>query len=142
MAVIFTPADLTYRLRDSRRVKEWLMALITEEKRRTGEIAIIWCSDNYILEVNKKYLNHNYFTDIITFDYSSENIIAGDLFISLDSVRANALEYNEGKGVFHVELRRVMAHGVLHLCGYGDKTEEEERLMREKENYYLAKYEI
>ena len=140
MAVIFTPVDLTHTLRDSRRVKRWLLELTEEEGRALGDVTIIWCSDSYLLDVNRKYLDHDYFTDIITFDYSSEDFVSGDLFVSLDRVRANAADYAGGKNLFHVELRRVMAHGLLHLCGYGDKTDSEAKIMRAKEDYYLAKY--
>ena len=105
------------------------------EIRRVGEISIIFCSDNYILDVNMRYLQHDYFTDIITFDYCEGDKLSGDLFISIDSVRENALFYGTE---FDDELNRVMVHGLLHLIGYDDHTEEEQKVMREKEDYYLA----
>ena len=100
-----------------------------------GSINIIFCSDNYILDVNQRYLNHDYFTDIISFDYCEGNVISGDLFISIDTVRDNAEFYKADS--FDNELQRVMVHGVLHLIGYDDHTPEDQALMREKENYYL-----
>ena len=104
------------------------------EIKKLGNINIIFCSDNYILDVNMKYLQHDYFTDIITFDYCEKNVLSGDLFISIDSVRENALFYGTE---FSDELNRVMVHGVLHLAGYDDHTEEEIKTMRSKEDYYL-----
>lgn len=142
MAIIFTSADQQYRIPASRRVNAWLKELIFEENKQLGDIVIVWCSDSYLLEVNKQYLSHDYYTDIITFDYSEGEKLSGDLMISLDRVRANALEILGGKEMFHVELLRVLAHGVLHLCGYKDKTESEELVMRAKEDYYIKKYEI
>ncbi len=113
----------------------WLRMVAESEIRRVGDLSIIFCSDNYILDVNMRYLQHDYFTDIITFDYCEGNVLSGDLFISIDSVRENAVLY----GVeFEDELNRVMVHGLLHLIGYDDHTEEEQRVMREKEDYYLA----
>lgn len=105
------------------------------EIRRIGDVNIIFCSDNYILDVNLKYLQHDYFTDIITFDYCDNNVLSGDLFISVDSVRENSVFYNTE---FEDELNRVMVHGILHLIGYDDHTEEDQKVMREKENYYLS----
>ena len=105
------------------------------EIKRLGDISIIFCSDNYILDVNLKYLNHDYFTDIITFDYCDKNILSGDLFISVDSVRENAIFFEVD---FEEELRRVIVHGLLHLIGYDDHTEDEQKIMREKENYYIS----
>ena len=113
----------------------WLKVVAESEIRRLGDIAIIFCSDNYILDVNIKYLQHDYFTDIITFDYCEGNFLSGDLFISVDSVRENAEFFNTE---FPDELNRVIVHGILHLVGYDDHTDEEKKLMREKEDYYLS----
>ena len=99
-----------------------------------GDINIIFCSDNYILDINIKYLQHDYFTDIITFDYCEGKKLSGDLFISIDSVRENSEHYGTE---FADELNRVMVHGVLHLIGYDDHTEEDIKVMRSKEDYYL-----
>ncbi|MGM9748292.1 MAG: rRNA maturation RNase YbeY [Candidatus Cryptobacteroides sp.] len=113
----------------------WLRLVAESEIRRIGNISIIFCSDNYILDINRKYLEHDYFTDIITFDYCEGDRLSGDLFISVDSVRENAIEY---KTEFRDELNRVMVHGLLHLIGYDDHTEEDIAVMRSKENYYLS----
>ena len=102
--------------------------------KKLGNINIIFCSDDYILDVNMKYLQHDYFTDIITFDYCEKDFLSGDLFISIDSVRENALYYGTE---FADELNRVMVHGLLHLIGYDDHSEEDIKMMRYKENYYL-----
>ena len=105
------------------------------ENKRIGDIAVIFCSDNYILDVNIKYLQHDYYTDIITFDYCEGNRLSGDLFISVDSVRENASFYGTE---FADELNRVIVHGLLHLIGYDDHTEADIAVMRAKENYYLS----
>ena len=104
------------------------------EIRSLEDINIIFCSDNYILDVNMKYLQHDYFTDIITFDYCEKKVLSGDLFISVDSVRENSVYYGTE---FEDELNRVIVHGLLHLIGYDDHSEEDVKVMREKENYYL-----
>ena len=108
--------------------------LINGETKEAGDISVIFCSDEYLLEMNKEHLNHNYYTDIITFNYVEKKVISGDLFISADRVRENANKFNV---TFHQELYRVILHGVLHLVGYNDKTDDEKKVMREKENYYL-----
>lgn len=108
--------------------------LLEQESKVLGDISIIFVTDSYLLEMNQKYLDHDAYTDIITFDYCVTNIVSGDLFISVDRVQENARIVNVD---FLTELHRVMIHGILHLCGYKDKTDEEERLMRELENKYL-----
>ena len=115
----------------------WLDDAVCEEGKLTGEITVIFCSDEYLLEMNRQYLNHDYYTDIITFDYGDESTVSGDLFISVDRVYDNAQGLGLNRGT---ELKRVCVHGVLHLCGYGDKNDLESRLMRQKEDYYLSKY--
>ena len=112
----------------------WLRMVAESEVKRLGDISIIFCSDNYILDVNHRYLEHDYFTDIITFDYCEGDRLSGDLFISVDSVKENSLEYGTE---FKDELNRVIVHGILHLIGYDDHTDEDVMTMREKENYYL-----
>ena len=111
-----------------------LSKTIQEEGFLLGDITVIFVTDGCLLEMNKKHLNHDYYTDIITFDYCEGNIISGDLFISLDRVRENASTFDTP---FLLELKRVMIHGVLHLCGHKDKTKEEEEKMRSLENKYL-----
>ena len=99
-----------------------------------GSINYIFCSDTYLLELNIKFLKHDYFTDVITFDYSIHNFISGDVFVSVDRVRENAILY---KTTFHTEMSRVVFHGILHLCGYNDKIELEIAQMRAKEDLYI-----
>lgn len=105
-----------------------------KEKKSVGYINYIFCSDNYLLEINKDYLNHKTLTDIITFDNSDGTLIESDIFISIERVRENAIKFDT---TFQLELYRVLIHGILHLCGYKDKNEEEKNLMREKENKYI-----
>lgn len=113
----------------------WLSCVVDKEGFSLGELSLIFCSDSFLLEMNKKHLNHDYYTDIITFDYSEGNIVSGDLFISIDRVKDNAITNKE---MFHVELNRVVGHGVLHLIGYNDKTDEEQIEMSQKENWALS----
>lgn len=127
--------DISFEFKHRAINNRWLKLVAESEIRRIGAVNIIFCSDNYILDVNMKYLQHDYFTDIITFDYCSVNIISGDLFISIDSVRENASYYGTG---FKDELDRVIVHGILHLIGYDDHTEQQQKQMRSKEDYYLS----
>jgi len=115
---------------------DWLSTVCLEEGKFLDEVNLIFCSDEYLLKMNVEYLQHDYYTDIISFDYCEANRILGDLFISKDRVLDNADQNNV---TFDLELQRVIVHGVLHLCGYKDKSEEEEKLMRTKEDYYLSK---
>ena len=112
-----------------------LNSLIKNELKKAGDLTVIFCSDEYLLKMNKECLDHDYYTDIITFDYVEEGVISGDLFISIDRVMENAVKYETEP---LKELYRVVFHGTLHLVGYNDKTEDEQRLMEEKENYYLS----
>ncbi len=127
--------DTQFKLKDKTRIKKWLKLVAESEVYVLGDISVIFCSDNYILDINQKYLQHDYFTDIITFDYSEGTKISGDLFISVDSVRENSIEYGTD---FEDELHRVIVHGILHLIGYDDHNDEDIRLMRSKEDYYLS----
>lgn len=115
----------------------WLEDVVVSEGAQLGDIQFVFCSDDYLLEINRKYLNHDYFTDIITFDYSVDNFISGDLFVSIDRVSDNAALYN--CTVFN-EFLRVCVHGVLHLLGYKDKAPKDIDIMRSKEDLYLALY--
>ena len=112
----------------------WLRLVAESEIRRIGDISIIFCSDNYILDVNQQYLQHDYFTDIITFDYCEGKDISGELYISIDTVQANAVEYGED---FDRELHRVIIHGILHLLGWDDHSEEDIKEMRKAEDSAL-----
>ena len=126
--------DIRFELKQKMLNNRWLKMVAGSEMRRLGAVNIIFCSDNYILDVNMKYLQHDYFTDIITFVYCEKDVLSGDLFISIDSVRENAQFYGTE---FADELNRVMVHGLLHLIGYDDHSEADIAVMRQKENYYL-----
>ena len=117
--------------------KKWLEEIILSENKKLGEINYIFCNDEYLLKVNQDYLQHDYYTDIITFDYVKGRTISGEIFVSLQRISDNASTLSKD---YEEELRRVLAHGILHLSGYKDKSEEEEQLMRSKEDFYLAKY--
>lgn len=125
-----------FRLEDEHLISEWLLALIKEEKRKAGDINYIFCSDEYLHKLNVDYLHHDTLTDIISFDYTVGNELHGDIYISIDRVIDNAKDYSVH---FIDELSRVMAHGLLHYCGYKDKSNVEQTIMRGKEDYYLAK---
>jgi probable rRNA maturation factor len=109
----------------------WISKVILSEKKKVGEISYVFCDDDYLLKLNQEHLNHDTLTDIISFDYSIGKEISGDIFISVERVRDNATDFNV---TFDEELKRVMAHGILHYCGYNDKTEEDSALMRSKED--------
>lgn len=115
--------------------KQWLKQVASSEDVVVDEINYIFCSDNYLLEVNRNYLNHDYYTDIITFDNSEDEKILSDIFISIDRINENSVSL--GTSFIH-ELSRVMVHGLLHLCGYHDKSTNDKTLMREKEDHYLS----
>ena len=117
-------------------LRNWIKSVIKGEKKKTGSLNFIFCSDEYLLRINQQYLEHDYYTDIITFDYVTGSVISGDIFISVDRVKENAGVY---KVSFSAELNRIMIHGVLHLLGYMDKEVEHKRIMTEKEDYYLSK---
>lgn len=119
------------------KVTRWIKDVATDYNMKVGDIAYIFCSDERILEVNKQYLEHDYYTDIITFDYTEGNKISGDIFISLDTVKSNAEEFG---ATFENELLRIIIHGILHLCGQDDKTPELRAEMSKKENLALEKY--
>ena len=131
--------DVVFKFKNKRLNNKWLTLVAESEVKRIGDISIIFCSDPYILDINIRYLHHDYFTDIITFDYTEGDRLSGDLFISLDTVRANAAEYGSD---FETELNRVMVHGVLHLIGYDDHSSADKKLMREKEDYYRSLREV
>ena len=120
--VSYFTEDIKFEFKRKRLTSRWLKLVAESEIKRLGDISVIFCSDNYILDINIKYLGHDYFTDIITFDYCEGKTLSGDLFISIDSVRENASFYGVD---FDDELNRVIVHGLLHLIGYDDHTEEE-----------------
>ena len=118
-----------------RETTEWIKAVAATYEKRVGEIAYIFCSDEKILEVNRQYLQHDYYTDIITFDYCEGNRLSGDLFISLETVKTNSEQFNTP---YEEELRRTIIHGILHLCGINDKGPGEREIMEAAENKALA----
>ena len=128
--------DTEYFEIDRNKIETAIEKLIIEESKMIGEVSVILCSDDYLLQINKQYLDHDYYTDIVTFDYVKDNIISGDLYISTDRIKENAGKYDVD---FSEELYRVVFHGILHLSGYDDKTDEEKDLIRSKENYYIEK---
>lgn len=134
MSIVFDTEGVEMPSINQKTIKTWIKQVVGNFELKVGELAYIFCSDEKILEVNQEYLQHDYYTDIITFDYSEGNVISGDMFISLDTVKSNAEKYETA---YDEELLRVMIHGVLHLCGLKDKTEEEEAKMREEENKAL-----
>ncbi|MDR1181006.1 MAG: rRNA maturation RNase YbeY [Bacteroidales bacterium] len=139
MSICFYNEDVNYVLVFKRKISAWLLLVIEEEQKKLGSISYIFCSDDYLLQMNKQYLNADYFTDVITFDYTEELLISGDIFISVDRVKENAKTYGQK---YFQEMIRVILHGVLHLCGYKDKTEQEIKQMRGKEDYYLQKFDL
>lgn len=138
MSVNFYSEDIPSPKLKRRVISVWIKEAVSRENKILGNVNFIFCSDSYLLEVNRKYLNHDYFTDIITFDYVENNIISGDVFISIDSVRENSKIFNVS---VMVELRRILIHGVLHLLGYTDKGVQEKEEMTKKEDYYLKLFE-
>ncbi|MDC3261022.1 rRNA maturation RNase YbeY [Winogradskyella sp.] len=128
--------EIEFNLQEEADVSNWISNLIKEEDCREGEINYVFCSDDYLHKINIDFLNHDTLTDIISFDYTVGKELHGDIYISIDRVKDNAKDFNVQ---FKDELARVMAHGVLHYCGYKDKSEEDVKIMRSKEDYYLSK---
>jgi probable rRNA maturation factor len=116
-------------------IRTWITAAIHAEKKESGELHFIFCTDDYLLEMNRRFLRHDFYTDVITFDYSERKRISGEIYISVDRVKENARDQGEP---FERELKRVMIHGVLHLLGYSDKGKAHQEEMRKKENKYLS----
>ena len=124
-----------FDFQDEQKISDWVSFVLDQEGRELGEINYIFCDDDYLQEINIKTLKHNTLTDIISFDYSLGIVVSGDVYISYERVNENANELNVS---FKDELHRVMIHGVLHYCGYKDKSEEDKMMMRAKEDYYLS----
>ncbi|WP_298953436.1 rRNA maturation RNase YbeY [uncultured Nonlabens sp.] len=118
---------------------KWIESIVISEGKTIGELSFVFCSDAFLLKINQDHLDHDTYTDIITFDYCLDGLINGEIYISTDRVKENAVSFRESE---INELHRVMAHGVLHLCGYGDKSEEEARVMREKENEKIVMFHV
>ena len=126
--------ETLFELSKSAVISTWLSSIISQEDHTEGEISIVFCNDEYLCKLNLEFLNHDTLTDVISFDYSIGKQVHGEIFISVDRVKENATEFNQS---FETELSRVIAHGVLHFCGYKDKTDSESSLMRTKEGFYL-----
>ena len=129
--------ETDFELEKEESVANWISSVISEEQYKVGEINYIFCDDDYLLKLNIEFLNHDTLTDIISFDYTIGNEVHGDIYISIERVKENANDFSVD---FESELNRVMVHGVLHYCGYKDKSKDDERQMRLKENYYIAKF--
>ncbi len=133
--MIYYNFETNFELKNQEKTSNWIEKSILNEEHKLEEISYIFCDDKYLLEKNIQFLEHDTLTDIISFDYSVGKIISGDIFISIERVEENAIKF---KVDFLNELHRVMIHGILHYCGYKDKTQEEKKIMRDKENYYLS----
>lgn len=135
--ITFHSEDISYTLPDKALFRRWIAETASEYGKSIGQLAFVFCSDAYLLEINKQYLQHDYFTDIITFDYSEGDKIVGDIFISIDRVKDNACENNVDN---KTEMQRVVIHGILHLCGLKDKTKSDAQNMRKSEEKALSKF--
>lgn len=135
MPILFHHEDVKPLKIQKQLLKNWIKSVILSEGKKLGDVNYIFCSDEYLLEVNKQYLDHDYYTDIITFDYVEGERISGDIFVSVDRVKENAGQFGVS---FDIELRRILVHGVLHLIGFPDKEPDEKKLMTSKEDQYLA----
>ena len=131
--------ETEFTLDNEEAISNWISAVIKSEGKNEGEINYIFCDDEYLLKINQEHLQHDYYTDIISFDYSIGNEINGDMFISVERVQENAIDFNVP---FIEELKRVLVHGILHYCGYKDKTKEDELLMRSKEDEKIALFHV
>ncbi|SDH46996.1 rRNA maturation RNase YbeY [Flavobacterium omnivorum] len=131
--------ETDFNLDNEEAIASWLSAVIISEKKKEGEISYIFCDDKYLHKINLEYLNHDTLTDVISFDYTMGNEISGDVFISVERVKDNAADFNVS---FEDELKRVLVHGILHYCGYKDKGESEELLMRNKEDEKIALFHV
>ena len=137
MAIHFFTEDIKEVRIPKRKVRTWINQCIVSHNKATGDINFIFCSDEYLRKINIEYLNHDFYTDIITFNNNENNKVSGDIYISLDRVRENAEEFEVS---FHAELQRVVIHGVLHLLGYEDHSEKEKATMRKAEDESIALY--
>ena len=131
--------ELDFKLESEHVYADWISKVISSENKDEGDINYIFCDDDYLSELNQQYLDHDTLTDVISFDYSEGNDLHGDIFISIERVRENATEFNVS---FEEELKRVLVHGVLHYCGYKDKSEDDEKLMRQKEEEKMKMFHV
>jgi rRNA maturation RNase YbeY len=133
--IFFFSEDINFELLHPKTFIAWIRSVILKENSQVGDLNFIFCSDEYLYDLNLKHLNHNTYTDIITFNYCENDLISGDIFISIDRIRDNSLKFSK---LFNDELSRVIIHGVLHLVGYDDKLDEDQTIMRAKEDFYLT----
>lgn len=131
--------ETDFVLENEQAIANWISNVITSENKTEGDINYIFCDDEYLHKINVEHLNHDTLTDIISFDYTMGNEINGDMFISVERVKDNAIDFSVS---FEEELKRVMVHGILHYCGHKDKSEEDELLMRSKEDEKLAMFHV
>ncbi|GIV28114.1 MAG: endoribonuclease YbeY [Bacteroidia bacterium] len=135
--ISFSNSDIKFTLKNKKNISAWIIETIEKEKKICGQIAYVFCSDDFLLDLNQRFLNHNTYTDIITFDYSEGKTLNGEMYISIDRVKENAQKFEVD---FEKELLRVIIHGALHLAGYKDKTNEQKEKMRKKEDAALMSY--
>ncbi|MCL3780190.1 rRNA maturation RNase YbeY [Prolixibacteraceae bacterium JC049] len=131
----FYSEDIDFQLNNSELTEAWISKVIENHSFKLGDISFIFCTDDYLLNVNREYLQHDYYTDIITFDYVEDNVVSSDIFISIDRIKENAEEF---KVSFENELNRIIIHGILHLLGFKDKEPEQKKIMTSKEDESLA----
>lgn len=137
--ILFSTADIKFTFKNKRKIIEWINEIIQNEKKVCGQILFVFCSDNFLLDLNQRFLKHNTYTDIITFDYTDGKNLNGEIYISIDRVKENAQKFNVD---FEKELLRVIIHGIFHLAGYKDKTKEQKVKMRKKEDLALKMIEF
>lgn len=131
MQISYFAENISFPDINSEQISQWIIKIIRQESAKPGDVSIIFCNDTYLLSINQKYLDHDYYTDIVCFDYCENDTVSGDLFISIERIKENAIKYNTQ---FLDELHRVIIHGIFHLLGFDDKTEDERMKMRSKEN--------
>lgn len=134
-AISYHSDGINFQLENPSGVSLWIENTIQNENLSPGDLSFVFTSDEHLIEINRKYLDHDTFTDVITFDYSEGDIVSGEIYISIERIRENAIHFSQGE---LDELHRVMIHGVLHLCGYGDKGADQKAQMTRKEDYYLS----
>lgn len=135
MAIYFASENIKFDLKNKLKVKKWITDIIKAQGQKVGDISYLFCDDDYLIQVNREYLDHDTYTDIITFDYVEGNVVSGDILISVDRVKENADLFHT---TFDQELHRVIIHGILHLLGQADKSEADAAMMRKKEESALA----
>ena len=134
-SIHFHKEDISFQIQNIKALRLWIAESIIKENKSVGQLSFIFCSDDHLLKINKKYLNHDFFTDVISFDYTEEDRISGDIYISLDRVKENAKNFGYS---LKDELHRIIIHGLLHLLGYSDKNSDLKAVMKDKEDFYLS----